>query len=156
MRLPRVRFTIRRMMILVLAVALVCGWLARQLYWRTLREEAAIQLAVTTEVMLGGSLGRIPGDGIRGTSDDDFSEPSPGKVRWFRTYKLGNPDTRLLDLEVSGGCDRIGLQPISVKDYGGTLNARLIEALTRAYRERGWRYVIMPLAGAGPDSQRIE
>jgi hypothetical protein len=154
MRLPRVRFTIRWMMIAVLLVALSCAWLARRLHWRDPLAEARAQIDVTTEVMSGPILEPRS----HGICEGAFREPSSGCARWFRTYKGErlSDSARLIDVEVSGGCDGTELESITIKDHGGTRNARLIGALTFAYRERGWRYVIMPRAGAGPDSRRIE
>jgi hypothetical protein len=155
MRLPRIRITVRRMMLVVLVVGLACGWLARLLHWRTPLEEARAQIEVTTDVMHGPATAWPTS---HATSRGDFREASPGQVRWFRTYEgwRDSDGARLFDVEVSGGCDKTGLEPITIKDHGGTRNARLIGAMTRAYRERGWRYVIAPPAGARQSSRRIE
>jgi hypothetical protein len=52
MRLVRVRFTIRRMMIVVLVAALACGWVARQLRRQALLAAARAQGTVTNDMLL--------------------------------------------------------------------------------------------------------
>jgi hypothetical protein len=140
MRFPRIRITIRQMMIVVLAVGLACGWLVQ----RTPLEQAREQDTVTTDVMHGPAT--VAGGRGGGSSRVAFYKTPAGQVRWSRTYRGWRDSVRagLFDVEVYGGGDGTGLAPITIRDYGATRNARLIRSLASAYRERGWRYVIVP------------
>jgi hypothetical protein len=152
MRLPRVRFTIRRLMLAVLLFALPCAWVARRLHWRDPLIEAKAQFLVAT----GVELGPFMGPSSHASSTGGFSEPSPGWHWWSRAY-LGEHQTdgaRLFDVEVSGGCDASGLEPIAIEDRGGLRSAKLVAELTRVYRERGWPYRVTRRAGDGLGSRR--
>ncbi len=75
-----------------------------------------------------------------------YVDLSPDRVRWVCTYR-GSHDhdkTRRAHVEVYGDSDGT---PISITDYGGAWNAKVIKALTRNCRQRGWKYVTIPRAG---------
>ncbi len=147
MRLSRIRITIWRMMIVVLVVGLACGWLARQLHRRSLLAAARAQ-GVVTKRSVSGRFFLRPGPAHANYSLR-YLDLSPDRVRWVWTYNASHDDdkTRCAHVEVYGDSDGT---PISITDYGGAWNAKVIKALTRNYRQRGWKYVIIPRAGAGP------
>jgi hypothetical protein len=157
MRLLRVRLTIWRLMIVVLAVALACGWVVRQHRRQGLPALAKAQMMVTSRFPMDQGQnfgGRGPGGGFSGVR---FLNRKPDQLRWVWTCKhwSHSENARTIDVEVSGGFDGSDLGPIVIKDGGGTRNARLIEAMTRFYRERGWRYEVMtPGAGFGTRSAK--
>jgi hypothetical protein len=144
------------MMIAVLMIALACGWLAlwnaRRLRRNALEAEANAQSQVTTAVFRE-VLAELGTTGRQSKEGGGFAS-SPGGVRWEKTLKAWDGiDIRqapVIDVEALGGSDDTDLESVTIKDHGGPLGGRVIEVLTRAYRERGWRYVIMPRAGSGP------
>jgi hypothetical protein len=90
------------------------------------------------------SLAPFMGPSSHALGHRESREPSPGRLRWLRTFTAwrNSEDTPLIDVVVSGGCDGTGLDSISITDLGGARSAWLTGALARAYRERGWRYTI--------------
>jgi hypothetical protein len=155
MRLLRVRFTIRRMMIVVLVVALACGWVARQPRRQGLLAAARAQVEVTNDFI---SKQAFSGPNSEGHSHVEFLDSSPDRLRWVWRYRAwSNSDgARLIDVEVAGGFDGSDLGPIVIKDRGGTRNARTIKFMTHAYGRRGWWYdVISPRAPDPADSHLI-
>ena len=84
-------------------------------------------------------------------------ETALGRFRWAWFFKCWDQyGIQIIDLDVSGGFDGSDLELITIKDHGGSHNARAIEAMARIYDGRGWRYDMMPRAGAGSDTRRIE
>jgi hypothetical protein len=152
MGLPRVRFTIQRLMLAVLIIALPCAWVAPGVHWRDPLVEARAQFHVTTDLELDPFME----PSSRGSSSGSSSEPSPGRYRWSRAYTGERQTDRacLFDVAASGGCDASGLEPITIDDRGGLRSAKLVAELTRVCRERGWPYRVTRRAGNGPDSQR--
>jgi hypothetical protein len=141
MKLPRVRFTIWRLMLAVLIIALPCAWVARGLHWRDPLVEARAQY----QVAVGLDIGRFMGPSSHGYDKGESSEPSSGRHRWRRTYfgERNAGGAPFFDVEASGGCDATGLEPIVIEDRGGLRSAQLAAELTRICRERGWPYLIM-------------
>src|SRR4051794_15401008 len=90
MRLLRPRFTIRRIMIAVLVIALACGWLAR---WnarrhrrKALEAEGSAQSQVTTAVFRA-VLAEF-GTGGRQSKESGNFAISPDGVRWDKRLKV--------------------------------------------------------------------
>ena len=123
MRMPPVQFTVRLMMIVVLVVALACGWVVRQRRRQAPARLARAQVDVTSRFHLEPV--RVPGRG-GGSSRFRFLNGKPDQLRWVWTYKAWNhsENARVIDVEVSGGFEGSDLGPIVIKDRGGTRNAR--------------------------------
>jgi hypothetical protein len=144
MRLPRIRITIWRMMIVVLVVGLACGWPARQLRRKSLLAAARAQ-GVLTKRTVSRRFFLRPGT-AHANIRLGYVDLLPDRVRWVLTYKASHDydKTWRAHVEVYGDSDGT---PISITDYGGAWNAKVIKALTRNYRQRGWKYVIISRAG---------
>jgi hypothetical protein len=139
------------MMIVVLVVALACGWVARQR-----RRKALLAAARTQAVFTHHFQAPVEGPNSHGESHLVFLDRSPGRLRWVWTEQAWSKSdgVRVIDVQVSGGFDGSDLEPLAIKDHGGTRNALLIEALARAYGERGWRYEIRIMPRRAPDLTR--
>lgn len=160
MRLPRVRITIRRMMIVVLVVGSACGWFARRFHRPDPLEEAYAQHSVTWYIMCREAGPFSPTGRFRELSGEVIPKPlheSPigRRLSWKFAAWCNPEDTGLADVEVSWNCDGVYLSPITIKVNGGPWDTRVAQALARGYRERGWQYVIIPRAGGGADTRRI-
>src|SRR5690242_13411588 len=132
MNLPLVRFTIRRLMLAILAIALPCAWIARRLHWRDplVEARAQYQMAMAVGVDIGRFMGphRLLGPGDSATGRGASGEPSPGRHLWRRAYfgERSGGGALLFDVEATGGCDATGLEPIVIEDRGGLNSAELV------------------------------
>lgn len=160
MRLPRVRPTIRRLMLAVLIVAFPCAWVARWHHRPGPLEEAHARHSVTWYIMCREAGPFSPTGRFRELSGKVIPKPlneSPiGKRLSWKFAAWCNPeDTGLADVEVSWNCDGVYLSPITIKVNGGPWDTRVAQALALGYSERGWQYVIIPRAGGTAGTRRI-
>jgi hypothetical protein len=153
MRVPRLRFTIRTLMVAVAFVAVYCSQWAYLQRWKSRRAVMYQQRDITRSIILEvkqdiAAAGRTASE-IRNESDRVTYT-----THW--TERLEAWETRdgrrqlLMRATVSGDNGRFSLPPILVETYGSPLDDLWLDRLLRAYREKGWRCKVVQ-APAGPD-----
>ncbi|MHC5539261.1 hypothetical protein ACYOEI_13670 [Singulisphaera rosea] len=144
----RMQFPMRWLMLFVVVAAFLCtylaAWQASRIGSQTAREVSISQREVTSSIL----------NDVRSKSTDSWGRcaeagggsPSATGLGWYMTVKVwkGNDtsQTPAIDLEVSGGYDGSKLRPIRIKHRAERGRTEYLEALTRAYKERGWQYKI--------------
>jgi hypothetical protein len=174
MKLPRISMNLRTLMLGVLIFGLLFGLIAWQLdrQLERQRRRASIEALVikqyeVTEIILreseadahafAGSL-KQPGTNFGGRSGGGSASVGEG---WSRellvAYDIDGNRRKLIDLDLRGDSPDLRLVPIVIEDRSGDLNAKILERLCRAYREKGWPYRIIPvkIAPTNGDGRRI-
>jgi hypothetical protein len=144
------------MLIVVLVIGLFCGefarWYARQLRRQGLIAQLHVQQQVTDSAihLTIADMSSISAAGRKGfsvSSGDSF-----GHDKWTAQVDAyeGLDGRRIprVFVEVSGGCDRDVLRPITIKNSGAPLEGQLLDRLIRAYRARGWPHEVVSIPAA--------
>ena len=155
--IPRVRFSVRGLLVGVLVAGLICGGFARWYARRAQRQALIAQLQVQRQVTGSAKSGISEaiadlidaGRSLSFTSDDTFD---PDRDQW--TAQLDAYEVRdgrripLIVVEVSGGREGDALRPITIKAAGASLEGPFLDRLIRDYRARGWRHEVIALPAA--------
>jgi hypothetical protein len=154
----RPRFRLRTLLVAILGLALLCGGLAhldaRQRRRAAARARLALQRQVT-DAALAPAYTELSAAGHRPLSGRIlFTAPdAPGDLPWSyeADVRASAPGLRpaLIRVRIEGVArDGPVPAPLAITDLGAPHNARVIERLAEAYRQRGWPYRIIPAATA--------
>jgi hypothetical protein len=147
---PRVRFSVRWLMIAVLVVGLICGGFARW-YARQARRQGLIAQLHIQQQVTNSAIHAMRADlAAAGRKDFSFLTRSAFEIdKWDEQLDAyeGQDDRRmpLIFVEVSGGCEEDLLRPITIKTSGASMEGQLLDRLTSAYRSRGWQHMVISL-----------
>lgn len=150
----RPRITLGWLMIVVLIVGIPIGLVGRARLREARVRSAMARLSAQHDLTQDVLQARRVAIQARVTDANGMSAgSSAGPGGWdFHLELRGREGEREVLLAVGASCrlDDDRLPPIRVEDRGGTFNAEAIAALTRAYRDQGWRYEVVETAGDGP------
>jgi hypothetical protein len=152
MRWPRVRFTVRALMLAVLLVGLLCGGLAR---WnaRRLRQQALMAEMRSQQQATSGTSAQARAD-LKAAGRTNYSYLTSNswslgewtdRVDAYQASRDGN--LPLIVVNLTGGCDDEHLLLIIIRTSGAPLDGPLLDRLTRLYRDRKWRHGVISTPG---------
>jgi hypothetical protein len=146
MRVPRRRYTIRWLMLVVAIVAVFCAEWAYMRRWESRRVGMYQQRDLTRSIFLAAKQD-LAAAGHSAAETRVESDRVTYTTHW--TEKLEAWETAqgrrqpLIGVTVSGDNGYFTLPPIVVETHGGTSDDLWLDRLLRAYRERGWRYKVI-------------
>jgi hypothetical protein len=155
--LPRRRFTVGSLMLVVLAIGLISGGIAR---WQAdrVRRQVLLAQAGLQQQATNAAIYEVRGD-ITAAGRSNFSfltEGTFGRVGWTERLDVfespGGQRVPLIFVEVSGGDNALGT--ITIRRSGAPLEDLLLTRLTRAYRASGWKYEILGAPGGDASSNQ--
>ncbi|WP_068420793.1 hypothetical protein [Planctomyces sp. SH-PL62] len=156
MRTPRFRFTVLGLTGTVVLLACLAATAVHLRRWQARQDALSLQRLVTRSVMERAreeiaAAGRASPWFRVVYGPDAASRWTDHLEAWEDFDRRGRP---LIRVTVSGANHASALAPIRVETYDSELLFPWLDRLLRDYRDRGWRYEVVRLPGAGllPDA----